>query len=104
MRPASTTLASPLSAHFNDLNELNTLLQRVQRYAELGEKFADEFPPLMRKNVQFSSIDGVSLRFLANSSAWATKLRLLSDTLIAKAQGLGYQHVSKLKIRVQRIE
>ena len=104
MRQPTTAFDHPLHSQLNQLGELRELMLRVDHYAALGSKFAEQFPEVMRANVKFSCIDGTTLRFLARSAAWAMKLRLLSDNLIALAKSLGYQHVTTLKIRVERID
>ncbi len=103
IRNPTTDLGSPLAKHFEKLPGFIEMLARVESYTELGSRLSEGLPVSIRAHVRFASIDGQNLRFLADSSAWATKLRLLSDTVVASAHGLGYPGVTALAIRVRRV-
>jgi hypothetical protein len=68
----------------------------------LGSLLAQDIPDTVRAHVRFSSIDGQHLRYLADSSAWSTKLRLISTTLIAAAHRHGYNGITALTIQIRR--
>jgi hypothetical protein len=103
VRNPSTDFGAPLAAHFEKLPGFLEMLARMESYTVLGSLLNENLPDQMRAHVRFSSIDGQNLRFLVDSSAWATKLRLLSDTVIAHAHRLGYPEITALAIRVQRV-
>ena len=102
-RLPSTDFGAPLAAHFEKLPGFFEMLARVESYTELGSRLNENLPHQLRSHVRFSSIDGQNLRFLADSSAWATKLRLLSESVITHAQRLGYREITALVVRVQRV-
>jgi hypothetical protein len=103
IRNPTTDLGSPLAKHLGKLPGFLEILARVDSYTELGSRLNESLPVSLRAHVRFASIDGQNLRFLADSSAWATKLRLLSDTVVASAHSLGYSGVTALAIRVRRV-
>lgn len=103
IRNPTTDFGSPLASHFEKLPGFLEMLARVESYTELGSRLNEGLPPSIRAHVRFASIDGQNLRFLADSSAWATKLRLLSDTVVASAHRHGYPSVTALAIRVRRV-
>ncbi len=103
IRNPTTDFGSPLANHFEKLPGFLEMLTRVESYTELGSRLNGGLPPSIRAHVHFASIDGQNLRFLADSSAWATKLRLLSATVIALAHRHGYPGVTALAIRVRRV-
>ena len=103
IRNPTTDFGSPLATHFEKLPGFLEMLTRVESYTELGSRLNEDLPPSIRAHVRFASIDGQNLRFLADSSAWATKLRLLSATVIASAHRHGYPGVTALAIRVRRV-
>jgi hypothetical protein len=104
VRSPSTDFGAPLAAHFEKLPGFLEMLARVESYTVLGSRLNADLPHQMRAHVRFSSIDGQNLRFLVDSSAWATKLRLISDSVIAQAHRLGYPEINTLAIRVQRVD
>lgn len=103
-RKPTSDFSAPLASQFEQLPGFAELLARVNTYSELGKRLTDLVPLSLRAKVRFTSVDGNKLRFLAESSAWATKLRLLSDRLIAEANGLGYQQITALVVQVRRID
>ena len=103
IRNPTTDFGTPLANHFEKLPGFLEMLTRVESYTELGSRLNEDLPPSIRAHVRFASIDGQNLRFLADSSAWATKLRLLSATVIALAHSHGYPGVTALAVRVRRV-
>ena len=103
-RKPTSDFSVPIASQFEHLPGFAELLARVNAYSELGIRLTALVPLSLRAQVRFTSIDGNKLRFLADSSAWATKLRLLSDLLIAEANRLGYQQITALVVQVRRID
>ena len=102
VRSPTTTFDTPVAEQFAKLDGLPEIIARAEAYAALGKQLEAALPPTMRAHVRFSSIDGRTLRFLAATSAWATKLRFLSSDLVALANSLGFQAVKLLAIRVSQ--
>lgn len=103
-RKPTSDFSEPLASQFKNLPGFAELLARVDTYSELGTRLTGLLPVSLRAKVRFTSVDGHKLRFLADSSAWATKLRLLSDLLVAEANRLGYQQITALVVQVRRID
>jgi hypothetical protein len=99
----TTDLHSPIFAQFDRLSGLNELVMRAKTYGSLESLITQVLPEQLRAHARFASLDGQHLRFLADSSAWATKLRLLSTVLIDRAHALGHSHVTTLKVGVRRV-
>jgi hypothetical protein len=102
IRSPTTDFSTPVSAQLDRLEGIPGILARAEAYALLARQLESSLPPAMQTHVRFSSIDKQTLRFLAASSAWATKLRFLSSDLVALANRLGFQAVTALAVRVSQ--
>ena len=101
-RKKTTDFSVPLGAQFAKLDGLGELLRRLDTAVEVGPQLLSVLPANVRARVQFVRIDGTTLKFAADSSAWAMKLRWLSTTVIAKAVELGHPDVLQMHVRVRR--
>ncbi len=97
-----TDLHKPAFAQLDQMPLVFELLQKSAAYTNLEPSIERILPLELRAHVRFVSIDGQKIRFLADSPAWATKLRLLSNEMIEHAKNLGHHHVKLLTVRVKR--
>jgi hypothetical protein len=102
IRSPTTDFSTPVSAQLERLEGIPGILARAEAYASLASKLESALPLSMQAHVRFSSIDKQTLRFLAASSAWATKLRFLSTDMVALANRLGFHAVTSLAVRVNQ--
>lgn len=68
--------------------------------ARLGDNWAEIVGPEVAEHVQVESVEAGVLRLSADSTAWATQLRLLSSTIVEQVQrALGADLVSEVQVR-----
>ena len=92
----------PLFQRIADFPALRELNERAEHFSRLANGLEALLPDAVRLNVRFSCVREQKLHFLAESPAWATKLRLLSTTLITAARAHGHSDVLALAVKVRR--
>ena len=86
-------------------SSLTNLIQTAQLLSELNEQLHTWIDPNLASHCQVSHIDNGMLILIADSSAYATKLRFMSQTLLKQAQALPYGkniHTILVKVSVKR--
>jgi hypothetical protein len=101
-RLPTTNLSAPVFADLTALPAVASLLERAQHFSRLGEQIKEALPTALRDHVRFAKLQNGQICFLADSSTWAAKLRLLSYVVITEAKRLGFADVKELHIRVGR--
>jgi hypothetical protein len=101
-RLASTDMSKPAFATLEALPALSALLRQAQLNSQLGHRLEMVIPSELRPHVRFAKVSDGCLFFLADTSTWAAKLRLLSFSVLADAKKLGLHELTAVKVRVKR--
>lgn len=80
-----------------------SLARRAHTLEALDRALRQTLPEPLREQVRFADVRRGQLVFLASSSAWASRLRLMQATVLASARAVGV-HASMLKVKVTIIE
>lgn len=76
-----------------------SLARRARTLESLDRALRQTLPSPLREQVQFADVRHGQLVFLASSSAWASRLRLLQTTILASARAVGVA-AGSLKVKV----
>jgi hypothetical protein len=101
-RLPSTDLGQPAFAKLQALPAISALLQQARDHTQLAHRLEVLLPAELVKHVRFAKLEAGKLHFVADTSAWAAKLRLLSYAVLRDAQKLGLDNVHTLIVSVQR--
>jgi len=101
-RLASTDMSKPVFVTLEALPQLQALLRQAYINSQLGHRLEMVIPADLRPHVRFAKLSEGCLHFLADTSTWAAKLRLLSFSILADAKKLGLHELTEVKVRVKR--
>lgn len=80
---------------------LQNLVKQAQRIQQLGRKLESRLDPSFQGNFTLANINDGVATILANSSAWATRLRYhIPDILDELAKQLGQNRVNTVRIKI----
>lgn len=101
-RLASTDMSKPAFATLEALPNLQALLRQAHINSQLGHRLEMVIPAELRPHVRFAKLSEGCLHFMADTSTWAAKLRLLSFSVLTDAKKLGLYELTEVKVRVKR--
>lgn len=84
---------------------LSKLIQTAQLLSELNDQLHTWIDPVMARHCQVGHIENGILTLIADSSAYATKLRFMSPELLKRVQALPHGkniHMILVKMTVKR--
>jgi hypothetical protein len=84
-----------------DLPDLAALVEQARRLEAWDRRLRAILPPRLANECRLANVRKRQLVFLAQSPAWASKLRLLSRQLLDEANNLGLE-VQRLTVKVAR--
>lgn len=96
----SRTITSLVST---ESSPLQTLVKKAQRIQQLGQKLETRLDPSLQGNFTLANINEGVATILADSSAWATRLRYQIPVILDVLNNqLGQHHVSTVRIKITR--
>lgn len=82
------------------IGELADMVQRAQSMAELAGRLSAALPDELQAGIRAANVrDGGELVVIADSPAWAARLRFEGDRLLAAARDAG-ERVETISVRV----
>lgn len=81
---------------------LAALFDQVERHAAWAAAFQSLLDPTLAQHCRFACLREGAVVFLADSPAWATRLRLQSPRLLEHARGALNLAVDRIQVAIQR--
>lgn len=82
--------------------QLATLLEQSERHAAWAAAFQSLLDPLLARHCRFACLRDGAVVFLADTPAWATRLRLHSPRLLEHARGALGLAVDRVQVGLLR--
>jgi len=101
MQPRSRSPKSPSTAQsIGECGPVAALVARARALDALDRQLRQPLPEALRGQCCLASVQSGRIVFLASSSAWAAKLRLYQNALIAQARVISGLPVEKFAVKV----
>ena len=101
MQPRSRSPKSPSTAQsIGECGPVAALVARARALDALDRQLRQPLPEALRRQCCLASVQSGRIVFLASSSAWAAKLRLQQNAILAQARVISGLPVDKFTVKV----